>query len=74
MFIVVTRFEIDDCVDKAQHEALCSPVNDDVDDHVVGIYGNLITIRPWLSRPLVTEDATDARETAIPDPVKMGSG
>jgi len=70
MFIIVTRFKVNDSVNKAQHEAFCSPVNDDVEDDVVSIDGNFVTIGPQVRRSLVTEDATNARETAIPDPSK----
>ena len=46
--VIVARREIDDDVEETEIETFGGPVDDDVDDHVVGVDGNFLRIGPGM--------------------------
>lgn len=65
LFVIVTRREVDHGVYETQNHAVCSPIDDDVDRHVVGVHGYLIGVLPRGGRPLVAQLTSDTREPGI---------
>ena len=58
MIIVGVR----DGVNKTEDEAICGPVDDDVDGHVVFIDGCSVCVGPWSGRAGIAEVVTDPGE------------
>jgi hypothetical protein len=69
LLIVILRVQVNRGVNEAEHKTLCSPVNDEIDDHVVLINGDFGGVCPRRRRTLVAKLTSDPRETRKANPV-----
>lgn len=68
MFVIIMGSKINDGVYETQHEAFSSPVNDDIDSHVVGVDGYFLCICEGRRRTRMTELTANCGETRKSDP------
>jgi hypothetical protein len=68
LLIVISRVQVNRGVKEAEYETLCSPVNDEVDDHVVLVNGDFGGVCPRRRRTLVAKLTPDARKARKANP------
>lgn len=59
--IIILGAKVDDGMDKTKHEAVCSPVYDEIDGQIIFIKRNLVGVNPIWTWTLITELSPNRR-------------
>jgi hypothetical protein len=59
--IIILSAEVDDSVDKTEHEAICRPVNDEIDSKIIFVKRYLFGVNPIRTWTLITKLSPNRR-------------